>query len=289
MQRVVSYYRLAKPGIVRSNVLSAVAGYFYAFSLTSSLWVVVWLGIGLALVIAAACAANNIAERNSDARMQRTKTRELPSGRLSVHEAIIFTVVTLVAGMGLLWYTQPFVVALLALGLFVSYVFIYTPAKQKTVYSTWIGTLPGAASIVAGYAASTGTIAHVDAVLLFVVMAMWQMSHFYSIAIFRRDDYKAARLPVHPNVFGMRRTIRAIRLFSVLFLVSTTLLYLFGSASIGFALVMAVASSYWVFLCYKTPAPAPVWAKRQFLASLGVLMMLCVALIADGIIREIWL
>lgn len=284
-----AYYNLAKPGIVRSNVLSAIAGYFFASSLESSLWDIMWCALGFAAIIASACAANNILERKSDAKMERTKTRELPSGRIDVKSAFTFVLVTFVLGMGILLWTLTPIVSLLALGLFVSYVCIYTPAKSKTVLSTWFGTIPGALSLLAGYAAATGTIAAWDALLLFVVMAVWQMAHFYSIAIFRRNDYRTARLPVHPNVYGMRRTVGAIRLFSLTFVVANILLCSVGSATIGYGALMTVASAYWAWQCYKTPAPPETWARRQFRVSLGVLLLMCGALAGDGIVRALWL
>lgn len=285
MQSLRAYYNLSKPGIVKSNAFSAFAGALFVYNGIATLTTALWCALGFVFVLAASCAANNVLERKSDAKMERTKKRELPSGKLSLRQAVIFVCLMLTLGLAILLLTLRPIVAVLALVLFISYVFVYTPSKRKTILSTWIGTIPGVVSIVGGYAAVTGTVATLDALLLVVVMAMWQVPHFYSIAIFRRDDYRAAGLPVHPNVLGMRRTIRAIRLLSVVFLLSCVLLSLVGSASWVFAIIMTVAAAYWVYLCTQPAAPALPWAKKQFVASLMVLMVFCAALIADGLLR----
>ncbi len=285
MSRLNYFYNLSKPGIVYSNVFSAVAGYLYVGQKSPDFGSLMAMVVGLSFVIAAACAANNILERNTDAMMERTSKRELPRQLLSVREATAFTVICLAAGLALLYFFTSFAVTSLAAVLYVSYVFIYTPLKRYTIHSTLVGTLPGSLSIVIGYTLASGIVWTIDALLLFLTMATWQMAHFYSIALFRHKDYKAAGLPVFSEKYGAQTTRTAIIIFATLFLLSGVMLSVWGSATAVFGLFFIALAIYWLFYCIKKYNK--LWPKKQFIASLKVLVGFCILLIADGILRQV--
>jgi protoheme IX farnesyltransferase len=166
---------------------------------------------------------------------------------------------------------------------FISYVILYGIAKRKTIHGTLVGTLPGSASLVAGYAAVTN---HLDlgALLLFLIMVFWQMAHFYSIAIFRLKDYKNAGLPVMPVVKGIRATKLQITLYVFAFVIAVVDLSFFGYSGLSFLFVMSALGIYWLFKAidgFKIRSDT-AWARKMFIFSLVVLLVLSVMLSLDS-------
>ncbi len=157
------------------------------------------LVIGLTLTSSASAALNQILEIEIDKRMDRTKNRPLPTGRISRHAAIVFTVVT--GGVGALWLTlflDP-LTGWLSVVMFVGYCFIYTPLKQVTALNTLVGAVPGAMPLLIGYAAA-GNGLDATAGVLFLILFLWQLPHFFAIAWLYRDDYARGGLRMLPGV-----------------------------------------------------------------------------------------
>ncbi|MDB5225480.1 MAG: Protoheme farnesyltransferase [Candidatus Adlerbacteria bacterium] len=189
-----TYYRLTKPGIVYGNILVAAAAFIYA-SHSGINWMLFGAAIGgLALVIASACVVNNYYDRDIDARMERTKQRAFPSGRISARAALIFSAVLLVLGVVLLNATNG-AVLLAALVGFVVYVFAYTPLKHHSAYALFVGAVAGATPPLVGYAAAAGVIDY-TAWLMFAFLFLWQLPHFLAIAVYRGEEYAAAKIPM---------------------------------------------------------------------------------------------
>jgi len=199
-----AYYRLTKPGIIYGNLLTAAAGFLFA-----SKWHIV-PGLfaatlaGTSLVIAAACVYNNYIDRNIDKRMARTKKRALVQGTISGKHALIFATMLGVLGFALLLAYTNTLVTVIGVIAFIDYVVLYGISKRRSVYGTIVGSISGAAPIVAGYVAVTNQF-DLGALLLFFILVYWQMPHFYGIAMYRFDDYKAAGIPVLPVQKGMAR------------------------------------------------------------------------------------
>src|SRR5262249_37725840 len=159
-------------------------------------------------------------DRNIDAKMERTKKRALVTGKVSPRNSLIFAFSLLAVGLLFLLNTNALT---LSIGIFAiySYVVLYGIAKRKSVHGTLIGTIPGAASLVAGYVCATNNL-DLGAFLLFLIMVSWQMPHFYAIAMYRFRDYKQAKIPVLPVVKGMKRTKLEILFYTFLFTISVT-------------------------------------------------------------------
>lgn len=276
------YYILTKPGIIRGNLLTAIGGFFLGLS-GNILWgTLAALLFGMSLVIGASCVINNYLDRNIDGAMTRTKRRAIVSGRISGKAALLFGSILAIVGFTvLIVWTNPLTVALGLIGL-VSYVALYTPAKHRTPYATLIGTIPGAIPPVAGYAAASGQLDKVS-LLLFLILITWQMPHFYAIAIRRLDEYKAAKVPVWPAVYGRERTWRQMNVFGGLFLLSIIGLWLTGRTSAVFILVLLGYSFYWCskFMVKPNDSEWQTWAKRIFLLSLPVLPLLTIMSVID--------
>ncbi len=149
-RRLADFVELTKPNIVVFILATVTAGYYLGSSDALSVGTLVHALIGSALVAAGSNALNQLLEREIDARMRRTRTRPLPSGRLHTSESAVFAWVLGVLGVGYLLVFTNAVVALLAAATLGSYVFVYTPLKRLTSLSTLVGAVPGALPIVGG-------------------------------------------------------------------------------------------------------------------------------------------
>lgn len=267
------YYRLIKPGIVYSNVMTAAAGYLLATKDHPRLGEFLALLFGTALIIASACVFNNYIDRGIDARMKRTKNRALANGSIKPRSAILYALVLGISGFMILSRTNG-ITLILGLGAIFSYVVLYGYAKRKSRHGTLVGTVPGAASLVAGYTAASGHLGG-EALLLFLIMLSWQMAHFYAIAIFRFDDYKAAGLPVMPVVVGAKKTISYIRFYVALFLIFILALSLMGYAGKVYLIPTVLAGVYWLYKSYQKPQNEARWARQVFGISLINLLVFC--------------
>jgi protoheme IX farnesyltransferase len=272
-----------KPGITVSNTISAVAGYFLGVSTVDDFngWALIGLTLGIAGVIGSACVANNILDEKIDARMKRTKRREVVTGRVSKRAALVYSVLLGIVGFVLILALTNVLTAILGAVAYVSYVAIYGAAKRTTIWSTVIGTLPGALPLVAGYTAITGQL-DAAAAILFVMMVFWQLGHFYAIAMFRRDDYAAAGLPVWSVAKGLVSTKRQLFLFVWLFLLSAPLLTVLGYTGVMYAVAMTGVGVIWVVNGFKKYGNDVAWARRMFFVSLTVLLTMCLLIAIGG-------
>jgi protoheme IX farnesyltransferase len=273
---VNKYYRLTKPGIVYSNAMTAAAGFLFASDGHVKLWNLLILLFGTSLIIASACVFNNYIDRGIDAKMKRTKKRATANGKIGALSVNIYATILGVLGFAVLAHTNltTFLIGVLA---FFSYVVLYGIAKRKTIHGTLVGTIPGAASLVAGYTAVSGRL-DLATLLLFLIMLTWQMAHFYSIAIFRLKDYKSAGLPVMPVVKGVKSTKLQIIAYIFVFIIVTIDLSFFGYAGLSFLFVMSGLGMYWLFKAidgFKVRSDTK-WARDMFGYSLIVLLVLSV-------------
>jgi protoheme IX farnesyltransferase len=273
---VNKYYRLTKPGIVYSNAMTAAAGFLFASDGHVKFWNLLILLFGTSLIIASACVFNNYIDRGIDAKMKRTKKRATANGKISALAVNIYATILGVLGFAVLAHTNltTFLIGVLA---FFSYVVLYGIAKRKTIHGTLVGTIPGAASLVAGYTAVSGRL-DLATLLLFLIMLTWQMAHFYSIAIFRLKDYKSAGLPVMPVVKGVKSTKLQIIAYIFVFIIVTIDLSFFGYTGLSFLFVMSGLGMYWLFKAidgFKVRSDTK-WARDMFGYSLIVLLVLSV-------------
>jgi len=279
MRIVKAYYWMCKPGIVYGNALPAAAGFFLASRAGVNLGLGLTMLLGLGLVIASACVYNNVLDRRIDAAMTRTRWRPLVSGTISVRAALVYATVLGAVGFALLALgTNALTVAVALVGI-LDYVFLYGWAKRTTTLSTLVGSVSGAVPPVVGYVAVTGRL-DIAAWLLFFILVTWQMPHFYAIAMFRRDDYAAAKLPVLPVV----REARTVKIHMLLYIIAFTLavsgLTVFGYAGYTYLAVALMLALGWLALGISglRATNDPQWARQLFFASLIVLTVLCIAI-----------
>lgn len=228
---------LTKARLNLSVVYSAMAGYLLGANAISGL-TMLYLGIGGFLVVGAANGFNQIIERDRDLFMKRTMNRPLPTGRLSVLEAMIACTVMAFVGLYLLFLINPLTVGFGAFALFM-YVLVYTPLKAVGPIAVFVGALPGAIPALLGWVAATNDF-DIEPGVLFAIQFLWQFAHFWAIGWIADEEYKKAGYVLLPSRERDTRTATQILLYT-LFTIPVSLLPFFGLAgSLSLSWVAAV-------------------------------------------------
>jgi len=261
LARVAAYFELSKPRIAALVlVVVAVAVYLGAAQPNVSIWIAALAGT--ALIAASASAMNQVFERRSDALMERTAERPLPSGRISPAEAVAFAAATAIAGTVCLAKLDSAMTALLGALTWFLYVAVYTPLKAKTSANTAIGAVAGAMPVFIGWAASGASFSltggpaagGIRVAALFLIVYLWQFPHFMAIAWLYRRQYAAAGLKMLTVVeptgsrAGAQAVLGALALvpISVLPLLGApNLIVLAGAVSLAVAYLLAAAVFCW--------------------------------------------
>lgn len=279
LAKVKSYYWLSKPGIIYANLLTALAGYMFG-----SAWnvqVKPFLGVlaGVTLVIAAAAVYNNVLDRKIDKQMKRTKQRSLVTGDIGVRSALLYATGLMLLGFIILGLCTPLLVSIIGVIGFVDYVALYGWTKRHTLYSTLVGSISGSTAIVAGYCTATGRF-DVGAWLLFAILILWQIPHFYAIALYRRRDYAAAGLPVMPVMRSVSTAKRRIIAYIIAYIMASILLTTQGYAGISCMVILVALGVAWLIKGLQTYADKDdvAWGKQMFLFSLVVNIGLSLAI-----------
>jgi heme o synthase len=274
------YYSLVKPGVLYGNALTAAAGFLLASRGHINFWLFLAMLAGTSLVIGSACAINNYLDRDIDKIMERTKKRVVASGAVPGRDAVILSVVLGVLGIAILYlYTNLLVVIIGVVG-FVDYVVLYGMlSKRLSVHGTLVGSISGATPILAGYCAVRGRI-DAGAIIVFLALFFWQMPEFYSISIYRREEYKAAGVPVISVVKGVKHTKIEILAYTVAFVVATLLLTVFGYTGYIYLVIMAALGLYWLRLGVQglKVTDDDRWARKMFRFSLVMILAFSVML-----------
>ncbi|MDM5225054.1 heme o synthase [Cytobacillus sp. NJ13] len=261
-----------KTGIIKSNLIPMFAGltlalYTYDFGLLEKLPEILLAFIGSSLVMGAAGAFNNLYDRDIDSIMKRTQSRPTVTGEIKPKQVLWLGAFMSVFGILALAFTTPLAGFLGFLGLFF-YVVPYTMwSKRRTIYNTEIGSISGAMPPLIGWAAIHPDITHPAILGLFIITVIWQMPHFYAIAIRKHDEYKAANVPMLPVVKGVRRTYIQTNIYLIILI---GISFLLGSLSTGLMLVALLLGIAWLALSvygYKRMDPEK-WAKSLFIFSL---------------------
>ncbi len=277
------FIQITKPGIIFGNVLSVAGGFFLASKGQIDFGMFLAAVIGTSLVVASGCVFNNCIDRDIDQKMERTKNRVLVQGLVSLKLALLYATVLGVAGVGLLYTRTNPLAAMLAVIGFVIYVGFYSLYfKRKSVHGTLIGSLSGAMPPVIGYCAVSNSF-DFAALTLLVMFSLWQMPHSYAIAIFRFNDYLAAKIPVLPVERGIRVAKRHILLYILAFLIATLMLTFGGYAGLNYLAVAAAMGMYWLWMAWKgyKAVDDTVWARKLFVFSIFTISALSFMMSVD--------
>ncbi|OPH60474.1 protoheme IX farnesyltransferase [Paenibacillus ferrarius] len=282
------FYHLVKPGIIYSNLMTAFAGYWMAAHWEVNWMHLIWTMLGTALVMAGGTVLNNYLDREMDAKMERTKDRALPSGRLSATFVLWYGIILGIIGLAVLYFgaASPLAALIGLLGLFL-YVWLYTAwFKRTSVWSTFVGAFSGATPPVIGYCAVTGTV-DTGAILLFAFLFLWQPPHFWALGIRRMEEYRAAGFPLLPVVKGSYVTKISMVRYVVLLVPVTVMLTAYGYLGYIFLIGSTALGLIWMLMCvkgFKETGEAEVpWAKRTFLFSIMYLTLLSILMVIDTV------
>jgi protoheme IX farnesyltransferase len=205
---VKDYIELTKPRITWLILMSTGIGYYFGLPAGETWWgflagIPYWALFhticGTGLIASGTAALNQWYERDADRKMRRTSQRPIPSGRLTAGRALAFGVALSMAGFLQLWLGVNLLSGVLGLFTLLSYLFVYTPLKQRSWLSTTVGAVPGAMPPMIGFAAAAGQLT-AEAWVLFAILFLWQFPHFYSIAWMYREDYSRAGIVMLPVI-----------------------------------------------------------------------------------------
>jgi heme o synthase len=282
--RAVDFFALTKPRVVLMVLITTAIGFYLGAQETPDYLVLLHTLLGTALAGGGTLALNQYMEREADGKMQRTRLRPLPDGRLQAQEALMFGTLITLGGLTYLWWVVSGLSALVTASITVSYLFAYTPLKQRTSLCSIVGAVPGALPPVIGWAAAQDTIG-IEAWILFTIMFLWQMPHSLAIGWLYRDDYAKAGFRLLPVIDPDGRvTGRQIVLNCAALLAVGLLPTLIGFAGVTYFFSALMLGS--VFLWYGlrlATLRSLASARRLLFASLIYLPLLLAILAFDKV------
>jgi len=296
--RLGACVELTKPGITRLVTITATTGLLIA-GLDAGIsgwraWTTLLIGCALGTWMASggANALNMWYESDHDARMDRTRSRPIPSTRLRPRFVLCFGLAMCTTGAGVLWATTGLVPAIVAIVTAASYVVVYTPLKTRTITNTLVGAVPGALPVLIGTSAVAPGVgfeplAHRIGIMLFVLMFVWQLPHFFAIAWMCRRDYERGGFRMLPSIDTQGNHTAAVLIGSSLLLIPVTLAPLrvipaltgWATASAGVTLGLAMVALSVRFAVQRDDARA----RAVFLCSIAHLPIYMLVFVLDAL------
>ena len=289
-RRVGAYAELSKFGIVLLVLVSAGAGFMLAAPLGPEFPWRAGLGVlvGVMLLSSGASALNQVQERRQDALMARTG-RPLPSGRLSLVQGIGFAALALTTGAVVLWMGIGPTAGVLGLVAAAFYNGLYTPwLKPTSPFAAVPGALPGALPPVIGWVAGGGAPWDVGALILFGILFLWQMPHFWALALRYRADYAAGGFPMVAEAVGVEGTARLILVYAFGLTALSLAAPTFGVGGVVSLVVAALLGGRLIWLATKfarRPEDPRGWLSL-FLFSNLYLLLLFIAMVGERLVRH---
>ena len=263
---------MSKPRLSMLVIFTAGIGMFLAPGSVSFSYLVVNLFLITSLV-AGACVLNCVWEKDIDKKMERTSFRPLPTGRISVRVATTLGVsLCAIASLGLFFYSNQ-LTALLGLIAAVSYVLFYTPLKQVSPHAVFVGAIPGAMPPLMGYTSVSNELGIIG-LILFAILFVWQIPHFFAISLIYAKDYDQAGIKVFPNVENSKNTrVRILSYTALLVFVSVLPSFLFLTKSYIYLGVSLLLGSIFMYVAFqglntKREMLEVKWAKMFFFSTI---------------------
>ena len=282
MPRWRQYWVLTKPRVTQLAVFCAIIGMFLATPGMVPWPVLIGGSIGIWLLAGAAFAVNCLIEQAVDAKMRRTAWRPSATGEITPWQIIIFSCILGAAGMVVLWiYTNPLTMWL-TFATFVGYAVIYTWfLKPATPQNIVIGGLSGAMPPALGWVAVTNQLS-AEAWLLVLIIFVWTPPHFWALALYRREDYVQAGLPMLPVTHGERFTLLNILLYTLILLAATILPYVYGMSGLFYLVCALILSGIFVMYAIRLYQHySDQLARKTFKYSITYLALLFAAILID--------
>lgn len=281
--RILAYIALTKPRIIELLLITTVPAMALAAGGWPDTWLVVATLLGGTFSAGGANALNNYHDRDIDQVMRRTSRRPLPNHRIEPEAARRFGWALGVAGFLTLWLSSNVLAASISTGALLFYVYVYTlRLKRTTAQNIVIGGAAGAAPVLVGWAAVTGSL-DTAAWVLFAIVFAWTPPHFWALAIRYRDDYAAAGIPMLPVVSSIDSTTRQMALYAgVTVLFSLALVPL---ADLGWIYMLTAVAAGVVFMGESVRVMwRPDRAMKLFTQSTVYLSVVFAAALVDAIV-----
>jgi protoheme IX farnesyltransferase len=284
--RLRQFYALTKPRVVSLIVFTAVIGMFLAVPGAVPLGVLAAATIGIALVAGAAAAVNCLVEQKLDALMARTRWRPLPRGQITSLETLLFAGAIGGLGLALLYQWVNALTMWLTLATFVGYAIVYTVVlKPMTPQNIVIGGASGAMPPVLGWAAVTGEVT-ADALALFLIIFAWTPPHFWALALYRKNEYAKAGIPMLPVTHGDKFTRLHVLLYTVILFACSLLPFVVRMSGVIYLLAACTLSGIFLWYAIRIYVDySDALARRTFRFSITYLATLFAALLVDHYVR----
>ncbi|MCW5589436.1 MAG: heme o synthase [Legionellales bacterium] len=277
-----SYWELCKPRVVALMLITAIVGMHLATPGWVPLHVLLLGCLGIALCAGSAASINHVVDRKIDTQMWRTKRRPLPTGQVSPRQALLFAIMLGCSGFFMLAVFINMLTAWLTLLTLTGYAIFYTMfLKYATPQNIVIGGAAGAAPPLLGWTAVTGHLSPY-ALLLVLIIYAWTPPHAWALAIYRRDDYAKAGVPMLPVTHGIAYTKINILLYSFLLVAATLLPYAAGMSGLIYlvgSLLLGARALWWAWRLYRTQEN--IIAMKLFRFSIIYLFLLFIIMLID--------
>ncbi len=279
---IAAYWELCKPRVVALMLLTALVGMHLAAPGMVPPHVLIYGILGIALCAGSAACINHIVDQRIDIKMGRTKNRPLPTGKVSAKHALIFSLTIGIVGFLILYFLINQLTAILTFITLIGYAVFYTMfLKYLTPQNIVIGGAAGAAPPLLGWVAVTG---HVDpySLLLVLIIFMWTPPHFWALAIYRRDDYAKAKVPMLPVTHGVKHTKLNVLLYTILMFACSLLPYVTRMSGLIYAIgcvILGARFTYWAIKLFRSNDD--MVALKTFRFSIIYLFVLFILILVD--------
>ena len=264
-EKLAAYFELTKPRIAFMLVLTSAAGFYLGADKGFDLMIFINSMIGITLLAFGVATLNQVWERKTDALMERTATRPLPTQRLTVAEALVFGILLCLTAEIYLTFLVNFLTAILGLVVIGGYILLYTPLKTRTSASTAIGAIPGALPPLMGYTAAANEIT-LGAWVLFALLFLWQFPHFLAIAWMYKEQYAKAGILMLPVIEPEGKiTARQIVVFTVILLPVSLAPYFLGFAGLIYLVGASLLGLWFLAASIKTARAKTVEQSKKLL------------------------
>mgnify|MGYP001250482246 FL=1 len=274
-----------KPRVMSLVLFTCMVGLIIAPNSVSYLNSILSL-IAVALGAGAAGTLNMWYESDLDALMTRTCLRPIPTGQVTKNQALFFGVVLSIGSVSLLNYSSNFMSASLLLLTIGFYFFIYTVwLKRRTPQNIVIGGAAGALPPVIGWTIATGSLT-IEPLILFLIIFLWTPSHFWALSIYKSNDYKKAKIPMLPIIYGIEKTKKNIFVYSLLMLPTISAPYFINFLSEIYFYPALALTIYYIYLCgalltVKKSKEINSSARKIFLYSIFYLFVIFLLILLD--------
>jgi len=287
-----SFFNLMKPRVMSLVLFTCMVGLIIAPNQVSYLNSVLSL-IAVALGAGAAGTLNMWYESDLDALMTRTCLRPIPTGQVTKNQALFFGVLLSIGSVSLLYFSSNLMSASLLLLTICFYFFIYTVwLKRRTPQNIVIGGAAGALPPVIGWTIATGSLS-LEPVILFLIIFLWTPSHFWALSIYKSNDYKKAKIPMLPIIYGIEKTKKNIFIYSLLMLPTISAPYYMSFLSKIYFYPSLALTIYYIYLCgtllkVKKSKEVNSLARKIFLYSIFYLFVIFLLILSDHFLMRFY-